>query len=109
MGANTKGGDMSEWPESLRVREFPEARCCFGKRGTAMTAQEKGLGVLVTHASHMQEFEALRADSARLDWLENNSGKQLTFGDSFTGEWVCSGGKGATVRAAIDAAMKGTQ
>jgi hypothetical protein len=21
-----KGGDMQEWPESLRVREFPEAR-----------------------------------------------------------------------------------
>jgi hypothetical protein len=21
-----KGGDMSEWPEDLRVRQFPEAR-----------------------------------------------------------------------------------
>ena len=25
---NKKGGDMSEWPEELRVREFPEVRPC---------------------------------------------------------------------------------
>lgn len=61
------------------------------------------LGTRLIAEAALAELALLRADRAKLDWLERTG---ATTGIAATGLWATWSASGMTIRAAIDAAMQ---